>query len=337
MREKEIIMKELYRQIRHLDLNRENELITVTRGPMAGLEVLLTDGVQTWSSAPDMDHVLDQADPSQIFRERLTQSIRLVVCGCGFVGQSVIRLGKFLGWHVTGLDDRREYTAKAKDLGADQVICGSFESILPSLPSGSSTCYVIVTREHSCDRTCLEQIMKKNFGYVGMMGSRKRVAMMKTYLTGAGVSSSLVDQIYAPIGLQIGAQTPEEIAVSIIAEIMQKRASLIEGSIITDEMAKALRVLCDSDEHAVMAVVTSKKGSGPREPGARMLVYPDGHTVGTIGGGLMEAEVIDRAFTALGDPSSFRPGCITIDLSGKKGEPEGMVCGGVTEVFLSLL
>ncbi len=337
MREKESVMKELYRQIRHLDLNRENELITVTKGPMAGLEVLMEDGVQIWSSGPDYDTAAKDINPSDIFRERLTQSIRLVVCGCGFVGQAVIRLGKFLGWHVTGLDDRREYTAKAKDLGADRVICGSFETILPSLPTGNSTCYVIVTREHSCDRACLDQIMKKTFGYVGMMGSRKRVAMMRTNLINEGADRSLVDQICAPIGLSIGAQTPEEIAVSIIAEIMQKRSSSVDGSIITDDMAKALRALCESDEHAVMAVVTSKRGSGPREPGARMLVYPDGHTVGTIGGGLMEAEVIARAFKALGDPSSFTPCSITIDLSGKKGEPSGMLCGGVTDVFLEIL
>ncbi len=330
-------MKELYRRIRHLDMNRENELITITGGDLAGNHILLTDGEQVYSTGPDYSSILDQADPDHIFRERLTSSIQLVVCGCGFVGQSVIRLGKFLGWNVTALDDRSEYTKMAEDIGADRVLCGDFETSLQSLKSGTSTCFVIVTREHACDKACLNQIMRKSFGYVGMMGSRKRAAMIRETLLKDGFSREKVDLLCAPVGLSIGAQTPEEIAVSIIAQIMEKRSSSQNGSSIPDVVKDALRNLEDGSTRAVMAVVTAKKGSGPREPGARMIVYPDSRTAGTIGGGLMEAEVIRRAVSALENPDSFCPGIITIDLSGKKGEPSGMQCGGVTDVFLEVL
>ncbi len=329
--------KELYRRIRHLDLNRKNELVTVTDGAMAGLHVLFTDDRQVWSSGQDFAAVKDQIDPAHIFLERLTQSIQLVVCGCGFVGQSVIRLGKFLGWSVTALDDRREYADMAKEIGADRIECGDFAASLKKIDSGESTCFVIVTREHQYDVECLEQIMGKEFGYVGMMGSRKRADMVRKHLADSGFDSKKAALLHAPVGLSIGAKTPEEIAVSIIAQIMQDRALSQNGSNIPDVMMDALRNLEDSPGHAVMAVVTEKRGSGPRDPGARMIVFSNSRTVGTIGGGLMEAEVIRQAVDILKDPSQFQPGTITVDLSGKKGEPAEMLCGGITKVFLEVL
>lgn len=330
-------MKELYDRIRHLDMNRENELLTVTGGEYAGLHVLFTDREPVWAGRDDFEELTKQIDPGYIFKERLTQSTRLVVCGCGFVGQAVITLGRFLGWHVTALDDRSEYAQKAQDLGAEMVIEGSFGSSIESLESDGGTCFVVVTREHQYDRDCLDQIMKKSFGYAGMMGSHKRAAMMKKNLIESGVPQEQVDQLYTPVGLSIGAQSPEEIAVSIIAQIMQVRAQAQNGSSIPDTVMDSLKELHENGGHAIMAVVTAKKGSGPREPGTRMIVYPDGRTAGTIGGGLMEAEVIEKAVRFLEDPSSFRPCTVTIDLSGKKGEPAGMLCGGITDVFLELL
>ncbi len=329
-------MKELYRRVRHLDMNKENEMITITAGALAGHHILFTDGAQVYTTGPDYADIQDQVKPDQIFRERLTQSIQLVVCGCGFVGQSVIRLGKFLGWNVTALDDRQEYVMMAEEAGADRVLCADFESSLRPFQSGEATCFVIVTREHQFDKICLNQIMGKPFGYVGMMGSHRRAAMVRETLISEGVSKERVDLLCAPVGLAIGAQTPEEIAVSIIAQIMQKRSASQSGSSIPDVVMDALRKLEAGSGRAVMAVVISKNGSAPRDPGARMLIYPDSHTVGTIGGGLMEAEVIRRAVSALESPS-FVPETITVDLSGKKGEPAGMQCGGVTEVFLEIL
>lgn len=330
-------MKELYRQIDQLDMDAENELITVTEGELTGLEILLKDGSLIWSSADASPVLSGQVDTENLFREKLTRNIRLVVCGSGFVGQSVIRLAKFLGWQVTALDDREEFAQKAKAAGADHVICGEFGESLRGIESDNSTCFVIVTREHQYDRACLDQILSKPSGYVGMMGSHKRVALMRENLIGNGADPAKVGQIHGPVGLSIGAQTPEEIAVSIVAQIIQERAASFRGTSFPDVLADALRDLCAGEQRAVMAVIISRQGSTPRQTGTRMLVYPDGHTVGTIGGGLMEAEVIRQAKKAFEDPARFRPHVITVDLSGRPGAFADMICGGITKVFLEML
>ena len=121
----EIMMKELYRLIDSLDMNRKHELVTVTGGAHAGLKLLLTDGEVIWSSDPACSDIPEKARPESVFRERLTHAVRLVVCGCGYVGQSVIRLAKFLGWNVTALDDREEFVSMARLAGADEVMISS--------------------------------------------------------------------------------------------------------------------------------------------------------------------------------------------------------------------
>ena len=264
-------------------------------------------------------------------------SFRLVVCGCGYVGQSVIRLAKFLGWNVTALDDREEFVSMARLAGADEVICGPFGETIPKTASYSSTCYVVVTREHRYDRECLDAILAREPGYVGMMGSHTRSDRMRQSLAESGVDKEKIARIHAPVGLEIGAVTPQEIAVSIIAQIMQEKAKFLQGSAFPPDLMAALKEEGPDGSHAILALITAQRGSTPREAGARMLVYPDGKTVGTIGGGLMEAEVIRRALQSLEDPSSFRPYTITIDMSGRPGSMKDMVCGGVTDVFLELL
>ncbi len=330
-------MKELYRQIGRLDMDADNELITITGGEMAGLQILLKNGSQIWSSEQTDPAWSEKVDPKDIFREKLTRNLSLVVCGCGFVGQSVIRLAKFLGWQVSALDDRETFTGKAQEAGADKVICGEFGTSLAQISSDSSTCFVIVTREHQYDRACLEKILRMPSGYVGMMGSHKRVAILRESLVNDGFDAQKVAQIRGPVGLPIGAQTPEEIAVSIIAQIIEERAASFRGTSFPDTLSDALKDLCAGKQRAVMAVIISREGSTPRQTGTRMLVYPDGHTAGTIGGGLMEAEVIRQSVDALKDPDAFSPRTITVDLSGRPGAFADMVCGGITKVFLELL
>lgn len=330
-------MKELYQRINALDMDREHELITVTGGKYAGLELLLTDGEVVWSSDSSCSSVPDGIESGYLFCEKLTHAPRLVVCGCGFVGQSVIRLAKFLGWYVSALDDRKEFADMAGSAGADEVICGPFGDSIPKVFSDSSTCFVVVTREHQYDRECLDVILKRPLGYVGMMGSHTRADRMRQGLRESGTDEEKISRIHAPIGLEIGAVTPEEIAVSIISQIMLEKAHFPGGSAFQEDLMRALLELCSGQDHAVLALITARKGSTPRQAGARMLVYPDGKTVGTIGGGLMEAEVIRSAVLFLEDPSAFRPHIMTIDMSGRPGSMTGMVCGGVTDVFLELL
>lgn len=330
-------MKELYRIIDRLDKNKEHELITVTGGKHAGAEILLTEGSIVWSSAADPERVIEESEDGALFREKLTHVTDLVVCGCGYVGLAVIKLGKFLGWHVTALDDRDEFTSRAVQCGADEAVCAPFSESLERYRSDGGTCFVVVTRDHDHDKDCLRIIMDKPWGYVGTMGSRLRARRLREYLQKTGFDEEKISRIHAPVGLPIGADTPEEIAVSVIGEIIREKTAFRGGSVITDDLGCALRELCASDGHAVIAAVTARKGSTPREPGARMLVYPDGRTVGTIGGGSMEGEVISEAVRLLKDPASFRPRLMSIDLTGSQGAEDEMICGGMNEVFLQLL
>ena len=330
-------MREFYERLEKLDYDRDNEVITVVRGEHTGAKVLLTDGQVVYTSSADLETVLKKLPEDSVYREKLGHIQTLVVCGAGFVGQSVIRLGKFLGWRVLSVEDRPEYAKEAQTAGADEVLCGSFSDVLSGISYDEDIFFVIVTREHSYDKACLDEILKHPFGYLGMMGSHTRSDRMRQSLAESGVDKEKIARIHAPVGLEIGAVTPQEIAVSIIAQIMQEKAKFLQGSAFPPDLMAALKEEDPDGSHAILALITAQRGSTPREAGARMLVYPDGKTVGTIGGGLMEAEVIRRALQSLEDPSSFRPYTITIDMSGRPGSMKDMVCGGVTDVFLELL
>lgn len=147
---------------------------------------------------------------------------------------------------------------------------------------------MVVTRAHSCDVQCLTAILQKPAAYVGMMGSRGRAALVRRQLTEAGLDPARVEQLRAPIGLAIGAKTAEEIALSILAQIVQVKStrSLTEG--FPPAILEAFRAL---QTPAVLATIVSRHGSTPREVGSKMLVLPEGRAVGSVGGGIMEYRI----------------------------------------------
>ena len=152
---------------------------------------------------------------------------------------------------------------------------------------------MIVTRGHRYDTECLECILRKRHAYVGMMGSRRRVAIVKDQLHQKGVSRELLDSVHTPIGLKIGAETPEEIAVSIMAEIIQVKNSRDNSGGYSEEMLRGL--MSEDGRKKTVATIVSRKGSAPRGIGTKMLIYEDGMTVDTIGGGCVESEIIQKA------------------------------------------
>ena len=170
-----------------------------------------------------------------------------------------------------------------------------------------------------------------------MMGSRRRVAIVKDQLEEKGVERALLDAVHTPIGLKIGAETPEEIAVSVMAEIIQvKNAGTGDkGGRAGGYSAELLEALFDpSDQRKkVLATIISRKGSAPRSVGTKMLIREDGTTVDTVGGGCIESEVIRKALLMTrAEDEKFR--LCTVDMTADAAEDEGMVCGGVVEVML---
>ena len=269
-----------------------------------------------------------------VFRERIGKTPRLIICGGGHVSMPVIRMGKMLGFTVTVLEDRPKFSDNARAAGADTVICEPFEDALAGIRGDSDSWFVIVTRGHRYDTICLESILKKTCAYVGMMGSRRRVAIVKDQLAAKGISRELLDGVHTPIGLKIGAETPEEIAVSIMAEIIQVKHSGSKCGGYPEALLSA--ILADDGRQKVLATIISRKGSAPRGTGTKMLIFEDGATVDTIGGGCVESEIIQKALLMMRTGEKDFQIC-EADLTMEAAEDEGMVCGGVVEVMLEKL
>ena len=150
--------------------------------------------------------------------------LELIVCGGGHVGQAVARAGRFLDFNVTVIDDRAEFAARDKFPDEQiRLIADDFVVALQSLKITPASHIVIVTRGHRHDEICLQEVIAKPARYIGMIGSRRRTTTIRERLKREGVAPELLRRVHAPIGLDIGALTPEEIAVAILAEIVLVR------------------------------------------------------------------------------------------------------------------
>jgi len=150
--------------------------------------------------------------------------LELIICGGGHVGQAVAVAGRFLGFNVTVIDDRAEFASRDKFPDEKvRLIADDFVAALQSLRITPASHIVIVTRGHRHDEICLQEVIAKPARYIGMIGSRRRTTTIRERLKREGVAPELLRRVHAPIGLDICALTPEEIAVAILAEIILVR------------------------------------------------------------------------------------------------------------------
>ncbi len=148
----------------------------------------------------------------------------LVVVGAGHVAQPVAHVGKMLGFHVTVIDDRPAYANVNRFPEADQIICGDFVATLREMAPGPRHHLVLVTRGHRHDMAALQAVIERPVAYIGMIGSRTRVETVFQLLRDeAGIDPAHFAKVCAPIGLDIGARSPAEIALSIGAELVRLR------------------------------------------------------------------------------------------------------------------
>ncbi len=143
--------------------------------------------------------------------------------GAGHVSRPLCRLAKMAGFRVVVIDDREEFPTTARFPEADELLVRSFDADLNELSLGPNAYIVIITRGHLHDHQILRQVLKKPLGYLGMIGSRRKTGIIFEALRREGFSEEKIKSVHAPIGLAINAQTPEEIAISIIAELIQVR------------------------------------------------------------------------------------------------------------------
>jgi len=162
---------------------------------------------------------------NQVFLEWLHPTGSVYVFGAGHVGACVAYLASYVDFKVVVIDDRSEFACKEQVPTADQIIVlDSFEKAFENLDINEDSYLVIVTRGHAHDKTVLKEALKTRAGYIGMIGSRRKTKLIfESLLEQHGFGREDLQRVNAPIGLPIGGETPEEIAVSIIAEMIQVR------------------------------------------------------------------------------------------------------------------
>lgn len=163
------------------------------------------------------------ADEIEVMVEVTERPATLLIVGGGHVGQSIATIASHVGFSVVVLDDREAFANRERFPMADDVICGDFVEELRKFPIDGTTYVVCVSRGHKQDETALREAAASDAAYVGMIGSRRRVSTVLTHLAREGVAQDALERVHTPIGLDIGAETPEEIAVSIVAEIIAVR------------------------------------------------------------------------------------------------------------------
>ena len=334
---------DFYNLLKKIDKSKENIVVTIISGENAGSKILLSDGEILYKGGKEdkWDEIIQNTPKNKksqaltlnnkkVYFEFLRQSYKVVVCGAGHISMSIIQMCKLLDLPVTVIDDRLTFTNNAVAAGADKVICEPFEQALDNIQGDTGTFFIIVTRGHRYDQECLEKIIHKENAYIGMIGSRLRVKKVLDYLEEKGIPREKLDKVYTPIGLRIGAETPAEIAVSIMAEIIEVKNKKTGLGAYNQEL---IDFILDEKNNIPQALVTivSRKGSSPRDVGTKMIVSKDGTMTGTIGGGCVEADIRQTALSCL-DNKECR--LVKIDMTGQEAEDDGMVCGGIIEIFV---
>ncbi len=146
-----------------------------------------------------------------------------LVVGAGHIGRALAKLADFLDFYVVVLDDREDFASTERLPEADEVLCEDFEPALERYPIDASTSIVLVTRGHKQDELSLRKCVGRGAGYLGMIGSKRRTGAVLQHLRDEGFDQAALDLVHTPIGLDIGAETPEEIAISIMAEVIMMR------------------------------------------------------------------------------------------------------------------
>lgn len=284
------------------------------------------------------DVTLAETDGRFTLGEPFSPPERLIVLGAGHIALPVCEFAAKSGFEVYVCDDRPAFANTARFPLAQEVLCDSFENCIRRLKPSGYDYVVVITRGHVHDADCLREIFKGTQpAYLGLIGSRRRVRGLLEMLREEGFPKEYMDRICTPIGLDIGAVTPGEIAISILAELVAyKRLPEHSNDGIrccndSDAELPVIKYLAENRDPKAIVTVIETKGSTPREAGAKMAVSPRGEVTGSIGGGCSEGAVIRDAVDMIG---TGRYKLIDIDLTGEVAESIGMVCGGTMKVLV---
>lgn len=162
-----------------------------------------------------------------VYIEPVIPDPRLIILGAGHVGKALARVAKFSGFRTTVADDREEYANRENIPDADEIVVNEFRDMFSRILVDGNAYLVIATRGHNHDLEALKAALGTRAAYIGLLGSRRKRALLFRTLRGAGFSDADIGRVVTPVGLPIGSVTPEEIAISIMAQIIQKRRESI--------------------------------------------------------------------------------------------------------------
>jgi xanthine dehydrogenase accessory factor len=246
-----------------LDRGATGVVVTVVRGPATGSKLLLDDNqviiagslgntelealVKTPAaeflnshnetrmfSVSDIAPEFPLASERLLMFERLQPAPRLVVCGAGHVGAALAKLASFLGYQTTLIDDRPEFLEGGR-FPEEQITCVVADdwetAVSEAIGNGRGVAVAVVTRGHNEDERCMQAVVRTDPDYTGLIGSKRRTSIVIDRLREKGATAQQIEKIHAPIGLDIGAISPEEVALAIIAEIVAVRRGARGGSL----------------------------------------------------------------------------------------------------------
>jgi len=160
----------------------------------------------------------------EVFFEVMPAPPKLIVVGAGHIAVPLVKLAKVLDFYVTVIDDRLLYANRERFPDADEVLVGDMAQMLKEMAITPSCYIVLITRGHAYDEPCLRVVLPSQAKYIGMIGSRRRIkACFQRFRDEDKISEELIEKVYAPIGLDIATETPAEIALSILAEVVKVR------------------------------------------------------------------------------------------------------------------
>jgi len=159
----------------------------------------------------------------KVFLEKHAAAARLWIFGAGHVGREVAALAKRVGFHVAVVDERSEWLNRERFPDTDELLLRNPADCARELPGGSDCYFCITTHDHPLDQACVEALLGKPSAYLGVIGSRRKAERFRTRLHAAGASEAELERVRSPMGVSINALTAPEIAVSIVAELVQVR------------------------------------------------------------------------------------------------------------------
>lgn len=157
---------------------------------------------------------------AEVFIKIFNPYHKLYIVGGGHVALKLYELGKMMGFYTVIIEDREEFCNLDRFPKADELKVGDIEKTLMECPLDESSYVVIITRGHNHDEIALKSVIESNARYIGMIGSKNKTRYIMDNLKNEGISKEQLDKVYAPIGIELGGETPEEIAFSIMSEIV---------------------------------------------------------------------------------------------------------------------